>query len=276
MNEDYHELFFLLGCQRSGTTLTRLILDSHSKIHCYDEYKSYDILSDKKLFLSTIQKKPVHQLIGFKTLVYSEQMQEHFLYDWLKQRKVDNKFQSCKMIFLLRDSRDVVSSLIQYLQKDSSYSLGWIENIFNFWSEYMPNLLTKFQNELNIVKNSKNKIVSYVSLFWKIKTSSVLQYLDSNMSILPIKYEQLCVQPKNETMKICDFLDINWEENLINHEKIPHDEINKDGTTVGKNDPAKPVFSSSINKYKKFLSSDEEKEILQITGDLMEKLGYKF
>jgi hypothetical protein len=38
------ERFFILGCQRSGTTLLRLILESHPDIFCYDEIKAYAVL----------------------------------------------------------------------------------------------------------------------------------------------------------------------------------------------------------------------------------------
>jgi len=43
------KLFFILGCQRIGTTLARFILESHSKIFCVDEHRAYSILPDKNL-----------------------------------------------------------------------------------------------------------------------------------------------------------------------------------------------------------------------------------
>lgn len=38
------ERFFISGCQRSGTTMLRLILESHPFIQCFDEVAGYDIL----------------------------------------------------------------------------------------------------------------------------------------------------------------------------------------------------------------------------------------
>lgn len=41
--------FYIIGCQRSGTTLMRLILDSHPQVSCVDESSAYDLLLDHHL-----------------------------------------------------------------------------------------------------------------------------------------------------------------------------------------------------------------------------------
>ncbi|MBF0635142.1 MAG: sulfotransferase, partial [Nitrospinae bacterium] len=41
---DGMERFFISGCQRSGTTMLRLALESHPDVHCFDEIIGNDIL----------------------------------------------------------------------------------------------------------------------------------------------------------------------------------------------------------------------------------------
>jgi Sulfotransferase family len=43
------ERFFILGCQRTGTTLMRLVLESHPDVFCYDELKSYAVLRQRSV-----------------------------------------------------------------------------------------------------------------------------------------------------------------------------------------------------------------------------------
>ena len=68
-NETMQERFFILGCQRSGTTLLRLILEVHPDVFCYDELKGYAVLQ------GAIQEDLPHaRLIGFKIPRWTEQM----------------------------------------------------------------------------------------------------------------------------------------------------------------------------------------------------------
>jgi Sulfotransferase family len=37
--------FFVAGCQRSGTTLLRLVLECHPRVYCFDEAIGYRVLA---------------------------------------------------------------------------------------------------------------------------------------------------------------------------------------------------------------------------------------
>ena len=61
--------FLIAGCQRSGTTLMRLLLGSHSDITCIDEILSYEVLAGTR-------SSPATGLTGFKIPVWTEQLAE--------------------------------------------------------------------------------------------------------------------------------------------------------------------------------------------------------
>jgi hypothetical protein len=63
--------FLITGCQRSGTTLLRLILGSHSKIYCYDEYLAYARLRD-----GDASEAQGYQLVGYKIPRWAEQLND--------------------------------------------------------------------------------------------------------------------------------------------------------------------------------------------------------
>lgn len=268
------QIFFILGCQRSGTTLMRLILDSHSKIHCYDESKSYQILrTHGNQFPDDIKNKK--DLIGFKVLGYAEQMTYPVLMEPVNNTKIPNLYSSEKLIFMYRDVRDVIASMRNYIQKNGlSWLDNWIMPTINFWQANIPEFEKKFNGDLKFAKQSKNKIISFAAIYWKFKTQSMLNYEQKNFKMLKIKYEDLVSHPDLTIKKITDFLAIPWERSLLNHHLITHSEVDKIGLTVGMNDSKKAIHENSIGSYEKFLSYDEQKDILKITKPLLNILTY--
>jgi hypothetical protein len=266
------KFFLILGCQRSGTTLMRLILNSHKEIHCFDEYKAYDLLNNNTL-LSDFLKDSKKSLIGFKTPVYTEQMNEKNLVDWLQLREIQNIFSTTKIIFIYRDPRDVCVSLKNHI---STHPDGdYLVPVFKFWKTQMPEIYSEFKNDFNKIENQKNNLLQRAALFWKIKNHYYFNYKEKNKKILGIKYEELCMNPKNEIKKITDFLDLSWDDSMLFHNKIEHDEVKSNGLTVGNNNASLPIRENSIGLYKQILNPIEEKSIISITKDLMKLFNYK-
>ena len=271
----YQELFFILGCQRSGTTLTRLILDSHDEIHCFDEYKSYMVLAREELLKQQLKNYKDKKLIGFKTPAYTEQMNSSSLVEFVNNTKITNRFRDEKIIFLYRDVRDVVSSMRNYVQKDGIRWMDkWIIPTINKWKEIFPDFTTKYEKEISIIENSDNKLLLYAALYWKVKTSAVMDYELENKPLIKIKYENLVNDPDKEIRKMINFLGILWDQKLLQHHLNSHDEVDSTGYTVGHNNPRRPIDADSVGQYRKNLSINEQQEILCITNDVMEKLGY--
>jgi len=269
------DLFFILGCQRSGTTLTRLVLDSHSKIHCFDEYKSYKILHDDNVLKKEIEKYSGKKLFGFKTPAYTEQMNNPMLREMVNNTITKNRFHDSKMIFLYRDVRDVISSMKSYVQKEgSSWLERWVLPSIEFWEKNFSEFSDMYKHDLEIIRHSQNKAIASAALYWKVKNNSMIYYENLGISITKVRYEDLVHNSSHIIQTILNYLDLEWEDNLLQHNEISHDEINQDGLTVGKNDPTKPIHSDSIGRYRHDLSPQEQNEIMKITSDLMSNLGY--
>jgi len=270
-----NEIFFILGCQRSGTTLMRLVLDSHSLIKCFDETRSYDILKNYDLFLKSNQNNKQTMLFGFKTLGYTEQMSNILLSEPVKNTTIKNEWSSKKMIFIYRNAYDVISSMKKYIQKNNrSWLDNWVMLTINFWKRKIPEFDRKFRDELNYAENSKNKLISYAAIYWKFKTQSMLYYQNKKFQIIKIKYENLVSSPKSELNDITKFLNIDWENSLLSHNTMTHDEVDENGITLGMNDSKKPIHVDSIGLSQKYLSDKEKQDIHYITNDLLSMLGY--
>jgi len=267
--------FFILCCQRSGSTLLRLILDSHNKIHCFDEKKSYLLLSDNSLLNNELTNYANKKLIGFKTPVFTEQMNNSILIDYVNNLKIKNTFENSKIIFIYRNVLDVVSSMKNHIQKNGhSWLENWGLNTINSWEKSHPDLIQKFTSDLKYLRKTKNKDIVSGAIYWKVKNFFMFSYENEKKPLLKVKYEDLCQNPKIEIEKIINFLNVDWDNNVLNHEQIFHDEVEKNGLTVGNNDATKKISVSEIGRYINDFTNAEKNEIMEISTKLMKKMNY--
>jgi len=263
--------FFIIGCQRSGTTLLRLILESHSKISCLDEPEIYQRLLEFKKNNST-----EHNLIlGFKAPVITEQLNEAFFSDASLDFIIPNKFKKFPRIFLVRDVRDTIVSMKRLKQGKSIWYNFWPEKSFQYWKSTIPNFTSKFEHEISEISKSNEKLLSLASFYWKYKTMSYFDYEKNGTKLCKIRYEDL-VSNANETIsKLTKFLNVEWEENLLHHEQFKHQYVDNSGYTTGQTNPKLPISKKSVGSYKNIFSKSQLDDIMNISRDLMEKLGYK-
>lgn len=269
------KLFFILGCQRTGTTLVRFILESHSKISCVDEHRAYVILQDEKLLKKEINSNLGKKWLGFKTPRITEQMLEPFLADTGINFRTENNFKGTPIVFLVRNVLDTITSMSTLEQEGISWLKRWALRTTDFWSKTNPYFLEQYKREIKFLKTAKNKDLVAGALCWKYKTASYFNYKKNSIPVTLIHYEDLVSNKKRTIKAILDFLNLKWEDSVLSHEKLSHAETDEKGITVGNNDSKIPINASSVDRYKKFLKPKEISEILKITEDLMTELNYK-
>jgi len=266
-----NNMFFILGCQRSGTTLVRLILESHSKISCIDEPETYQRLLEFKKNNST---EP-NSLLGFKAPVITEQLNDAFFSDTSLDFIILNKFKNFPRIFLIRDVRDNIVSMRRLKQENSTWYNLWPEKSFQYWKSTIPNFTSKFEDDISKISNSNDKLLSMASFYWKYKTMSYFDYEKNGTKLCKIRYEDLVDNPKETISKLTKFLNVELEDNMLHHQQLKHQYVDKSGLTIGQTNPKLPISNKSVGSYKNIFSKPELNEIMNISGDLMAKLGYE-
>ena len=272
MNKTKPKLFFILGCQRTGTTLMRLILESHSMVKCFDEPQCYEILKNHTELLKSNQKE---KFLCFKTPILTEQMDEPFFSDVTIDFIINNHYQNFPQIFMVRDVRDTISSMMTLKQEKSTWYDLWPKKSLEFWIATIPGFEKIFAKDIRKISNSKNKLISYSSFYWKYKTGAFFNYEKKRIVHL-IKYEDLVSDPLETIQGLVKFLKLNFEDALMVHHKKKHSLTNERGITIGNTDTKLPIFNESIGRYKKTFSKSQLQEINNISGDVMEKLRYSF
>jgi len=144
-------------------------------------------------------------------------------------------FPNAKYINLIRDGRDVVSSYLKMGRYTSieDASRRWIQSI---------RLARKF---------GKNKEKQY----------------------LEVRYENLVSNPSKEVKKMCNFLNINYFNDILNPDE--RSKLKDVKTHSHYSNVKKPITTKSIGKYKKNLSDSQIKKVEKLLHNELVKLGYE-
>ncbi len=221
-------LIFIVGLPRSGTTLTHQIISSHSKVFGAGELSILrssflDEVNNKKFIEEILRNNNdfsmnLAEKIFKKFRYYDEQSiildKAPLNFLWIGFIKI--LFPHAKVIHCKRNLKDTALSI--YKNVFDASSLSWT---------YNQQTLLKF---IGMYKNIMD--------FWYTKIPDY---------IYECNYETLVSDKNNETKKLIEFCNLDWEENCIDHTK------NKTGIkTVSLAQARKPIYKTSIDLNKSY------------------------
>jgi len=257
------ERFFILGCQRSGTTLMRLILESHPDVFCYDEIKAYAVLQG-----TAADPQPSARLLGFKIPRWTEQLTEPVLLDEGPEGPCDRFYRGEKIVFLHREVRDTISSMWKLRAGEVSWCEVWVDRIVGAKLARDASFRARYAGEMRLVESADDRLMGLAALYWKYKTEAFFTYRALGFPVLGISYESLVKDPRPVLEEVCSHLGIPFDERLLHHHESAHTELFADGNTVGNTNPRKPIQCDSVAQWKRFLSAKDLRLIERVTGDL--------
>jgi hypothetical protein len=269
MSTPRSDRFFIAGCQRSGTTMLRLVLECHPDIFCLDEDTSYPAL-----MRGECPKPSQQKLTGFKVPRWTEQFDAPLARDLGEQATVCDFYHGEPILYLVRDVRDNVASMLKLKMTETD---SWLEVCGRPIVENkiaQPEFASSYAEEIVQLRASGNAWSKIGALYWKYKTDPLFRYRKLGWPVLLIRYEDLVESPRWHLRQIVEFLGLRWSERLLQHDRLPHSEIYADGTAMGNTDPRKPIHDESVGQWRRMLKPEDEKSIMQIVGDLPARLGY--
>jgi len=271
---------FIIGSERSGSNLLRLILNSHSNIivphppHIFKYFKPLE-----KYYGNLTRQIPMKRLI--KDIIY---LIDTHIYPWeikinpellYKQSYPRNlagvffgiydqyllfskkKRWACKSTFMIHYANIVLdhyplAKFIWLVRDPRDVAASSRLSIFNPFHPYLTALLWRNQQ---------------LEGFDLIKSIS-----EDNIEIF--KYEDLIEEPRKIISKICDFINEKFEPQMLEFYKTHAAQKSSFLSTSWQNTTS-PIISNNKNKYKKLLTKNEIYIVERITYDLMYELGYK-
>ena len=236
LEENEFSPVFLIGFPRSGTTLLDTILRSHPEI---------DVVEEKPLINSVeqvIKSKFKYSLDELHKLNKKdlEILRNHYLE--ILKNNCDNK--NAKILIDKFPFQTVCLPLINLLFPNSKI-------IFTHRNPY-DTVLSCFQQAFepnNAMSNFRS--IDSASLIYDLTMNIWLDYKKNlKMNFITSKYEDLIVDFDKHILKILDFLNISWDDNIKNYRKTAHKrgKIN----TPSSSQVVQPLYKSSIEKWKNY------------------------
>jgi protein-tyrosine sulfotransferase len=133
------------------------------------------------------------------------------------------------------------------------------------------------------------------SFLWRIKSKQSLsihpdsliqnwntnvdQYVRDCKSLGPsgcliVVYEQLVEHKERTLKKIVEFLNVEWADSMMNHEKFVGDRVLLSDTEWSTDQIVKPIYTDSVDAWVGKLPDDVLKLFNKSSNTLLEKLGY--
>lgn len=253
-------LIFIGGYARSGTTLMRALLDVHESVSCGPETKILPALlrfltefkasnaNKEDLENAFFKNNTIDSALGL--FVY------HILREHIKNTDrlcakdpdilyfmeyLHHIFPNSKFIFMIRDPRGAVASLMSRINEPLESSR--VDLFLRSWHDYHAIV----QMQCGIIGNKYCKVV---------------------------RYEDLVLNLKEKTKEISDFLNITWTENFLNHEKFVNSKIKISKTEWSSDQIKKAVYFDALKNWQdKF---NFTKEIMDPYLSIMSDYGYSF
>jgi len=267
--------FFLIGAQRSGTTLLRLILNAHSQIAIPEEGTFLIPLLKKRNLRNPISGPALSALVSYLSL--NPQL----------------KLWACDLEAYLAELAEKDEISLGRLIEDL-YSIYARQNGKSIWGDKTPPFFRKVDifhslfpqaRFIHIVRDGRDvfdswrKIdrtkgnVSTIALDWCFKLSRIEKSFsripEANRMIL--RYEDLLQRTEESVRSVCRLLDIDYQAGMMEFHRSSHKYI---GTHHSKL-IFRPVNSKNVKKWKKNLTPREIRSFTLIAGRTLRKYGYE-
>ena len=210
---------FIVGMPRSGTTLLEQILSTHTLIYGTGELPTLGKLAAQVATLDNIKKSDIEKVrdeylrdvyrINKDHTMFTDKMPHNFLYLPL----IFSAFPEAKVIHIHRSPQATC------------------------WS----NFRIDFAGDFYSYSYDLESLVAHYNMYVELMTQYSRYYKEK---IFHLSYESLVKCPRTMISKIIEFLNIEWEDNLL------HPERNKKAISTASNEQARqPIYQSSSDEW---------------------------
>ena len=259
---------YIVGCPRSGTTLLRLILTSHSKLCIPHEYRLFEVVSS--YYTHGTNKLDADSIDRLLKELYSHQ---HFL-DWeIQQDDLEQK-----LTLSTKTLPSVIDCVYQcYTTNAGKSGATWGDKFINS-TLYLDKIQNAFPDAkfVHIIRDGRDVFASIkkwgshyldrfyntedhleVSHLWNKCNTLILDFKRSYPnSVRTIRYEDLITQPEKTAQKICCFLGLEYEDAMLRYHEntVEKGHIPKERREAFHENTTKPILKKNAGKYLQHLT----------------------
>jgi hypothetical protein len=270
---------FVVGVHRSGTTLLRFMLSSHSKIYIPPEsdFIPRFFLNYPEAKLS--QENVTHYLeVIFHTYRFNEEWQGEAPdpYNFYKNMR---DYTPTAFIDLLYKLYAEQNGAIRWGDKTPIYT-SYIDLLSKLFpdAQFIHMIRDPRDSSLSMLERYRGREfhvdVYFAARNWLRRTLKARQdgKILGQAQYIEIFYEDLVFQPEENLRIICDFLGEDFELQMLSQYDLAQKIIPE--TSHFFRNVRSPVNSKSVGRWKTELSLSNVKIIQLVCGDIMNELGY--
>ncbi|RBP50989.1 sulfotransferase [Arenicella xantha] len=252
------KIVVVVGCQRSGTTLTGQIVGSHPKAFLLDEtdgvYEWFkEVSGDGEVNVDTlysvllrahdkyVQKRGIvghlreNADCGSATTEITHLVLKvpNLTYEFERLSTLDIPVAA---IYLVRDPRSVVRSMTRLSQ------IPMVENQIKLISA-KPDLVSRFAVAYSKICSSNTSEHVKRALVWLIKSSLVGDFLNAGIPTMVLKYEDLVLRREEMAQLLAEHCSLNFSQSMLQHHSI------LTGKGPGGTERSRPIDSNSLDAW---------------------------
>jgi len=268
----------ITGCQRSGTTLSSLILDSHPDIWNIDEYQ-FSLPAIYHYLFGPVTRPA--SFVSFKLPEYA-----HVL-------PFIEALPGCRLLWCIRNPLDVVWSMIKLNITFGGITAPWaahprgglteITHSYPALTDEQKAALSDHMTEFaRLTEGLKNLLSSpersakvnrwdcvFIGAFcWRIKNELPMQYKARNIGFHVVRYEDLVTNPKDRIAQLLDYIGAEWCDEVLMHHRLHK------GMSIGSTSNTRAIDQNSLGEGGKNLSQEEQNLIKTICGSVATRWNY--
>ncbi|XYI01394.1 sulfotransferase family protein [Sorangium sp. So ce1128] len=274
-----HDPIFIIGTERSGSNLLRLVLNSHSRIavphppHIVRYFasleKGYGDLSkdgEFRAFVSDVMK-----------------LLETHIYPWEISVDVERVLRTAPS----RTTFGVYAALYEQYRAHydkarwackSTFMIEHTETIIKHFPD--ARLIFLVRDPRDVAASSKRSVFSnyhpyFTARLWLDQQTAGVRLIDtlSEASILLVRYEELVRNPRPQIERICAFLGETFEPAMLRYFET-REARRSASLSMSWRNTDRPIISDNIGKHRDELSAEEVLLVEAVARVPMERLGY--
>jgi hypothetical protein len=247
---------FIVGCQRSGTTLLRLMLDSHPRISCGPETRFLEDLAKvteenwtRLAHYGYPQQYWLNAVARFFGTIQSDYARSRGKARWADKTPryalsldfIDRLYPRCQVVHVVRDGRDVVAS--------HRHRFGYAAAM---------KAAEKWPRYVQAARAAGEKMMPG-------------RYHE-------LRYENLVADPEGTMRALLEFLGEEWDDAVLHHEEHPHDVADKYAGFAGsrrkQGGEKGDVYRSRVGAHRRELGPLLRLAVRWRAGSTLRELGY--
>ncbi len=261
---------FVLSCERSGSTMLRYIIDTHSEVACPAHLYLGRLCADLNITLSGTLAQLEHKTQEYeqcrrwavnKTRNVIQEIMDNYVRGkgkkiWCEKtpmnleflEQLEEHFPNARYICLYRQCMDVVISCVNLSR-------------YKFLPEHVP-----------YVNRNPGNILAAMVENWIDKTEMMLRFEAKNSTrCYRVKYESIVSNPEDALPPMFHFIGVNWEDDLI--ERVFSSE-HDGGEGDGKAALSSKIRQNTVGRGVDIPRKEVPAHLLEHADELLSKLGY--